>query len=150
MALEAKLMTDLKEALKAKDQGRMRSIRAIKAAILLLKTDGSGNEVTEEMEIKLLQKLIKQRKESLDIYKQQNREDLAAVEQEEIKWIETYLPEQLSPEEIKETINNIITETGASGMKDMGRVMGMASKTFAGKADNKTVANLVKELLSSK
>lgn len=150
MALEAKLMTDLKEALKAKDQGRMRSIRAIKAAILLLKTDGSGNEVTEEMEIKLLQKLIKQRKESLDIYKQQNREDLAAVEQEEIKWIETYLPEQLSPEEIKETINSIITETGASGMKDMGRVMGLASKTFAGKADNKTVANLVKELLSNK
>jgi len=149
MNLEEKIGTDLKEAMKAKDQARLRSIRAIKAAILLLKTDGSGQELTPEKEIKLVQKLVKQRKESLDIYIKQDREDLAAVEREEIAVLEKYLPAQISEDELKEIIQNIITKTGASGMADMGKVMGMASKDLAGKADGKAISGIVKSLLSS-
>jgi len=149
MNLEEKIGTDLKEAMKAKDQARLRSIRAIKAAILLLKTDGSGQELTPEKEIKLVQKLVKQRKESLDIYIKQDREDLAAVEREEIAVLEKYLPAQISEDELKEIIQNIITKTGASGMADMGKVMGMASKELAGKADGKAISGIVKSLLSS-
>jgi len=149
MNLEEKIGTDLKEAMKAKDQARLRSIRAIKAAILLLKTDGSGQELTPEKEIKLVQKLVKQRKESLDIYIKQDREDLAAVEREEIAVLEKYLPAQISEDELKEIIQNIITKTGASGMAAMGKVMGMASKELAGKADGKAISGIVKSLLSS-
>ena len=149
MNLEEKIGTDLKEAMKAKDQARLRSIRAIKAAILLLKTDGSGQELTPEKEIKLVQKLVKQRKESLDIYIKQDREDLAAVEREEIAVLEKYLPAQISEDELKEIIQNIIIKTGASGMADMGKVMGMASKDLAGKADGKAISGIVKSLLSS-
>src|SRR5690606_31520610 len=134
--------------MKSKDQVALRGIRAIKAAILLAKTDGSGEALNDEKEIKLLQKLVKQRQDSLDIYEKQNREDLAAVEREEIGIIQKYLPEQLSEEKLKEIISGIIQETGASGIKDMGKVMGIASQKLSGKADGKAIAAMVKSLLS--
>lgn len=149
MSLEQRLMTDLKEAMKAKDQAKLRSIRAVKAAILLMKTDGSGDEITEEKEIKLIQKLVKQRKESLDIYEKQGREDLASVEKEEIAVLETYLPEQMGEEELTGVIQGIIDKVGASSMADMGKVMGMASKELAGKADGKAISTIVKQILGS-
>jgi len=148
MSLEEKINADLKTAMKEKNQVALRGIRAIKNALLLAKTDGTGSEITEEVEIKMLQKLIKQRKESLDIYLKQNREDLAKVEQEEIIIIEKYLPTQLSAEEITPIIEEIIEMTGAEGMKDMGKVMGKASNRLAGQADGKTISNIVKKLLS--
>lgn len=148
MSLESKLMPDLKAAMKAKDQAALRSIRAIKASILLLKTDGSGKEVDEAAEIKLLQKLVKQRKDSLEIFEKQGREDLAVTEREEIEIIEKYLPTQMSEEEIKSVVVSIISETGASSMRDMGRVMGMANQKMVGQADGKTIATVVKALLS--
>ena len=147
MRLEEKINTDLKAAMKAKDAVALRGIRAVKSAILLAKTDGSGAELTEEIEIKMLQKLVKQRKDSLDIYVKQNREDLAVKEREEIATIEKYLPKQLDPAELELIIKGIIEQTGASSMKDMGKVMGMASKQLAGKADGKTISTLVKSLL---
>jgi len=148
MSLEAKINNDLKEAMKNKDQVALRGIRAVKAAILLAKTDGSGEELNEEKEIKLLQKLVKQRQDSLEIYRKQNREDLAVVEVEEIEVIQRYLPEQLSEDKLKELIGKIIQDTGASGIKDMGKVMGLASQQLAGKADGKAIAAVVKSLLS--
>lgn len=147
MSLETRINQDLKEAMKAKDQVALRGIRAIKAAILLLKTDGSGNEVTEDKEIKVLQKLIKQRKDSLEIYEKQDREDLAVKEREEISIIEKYLPKQLDAAELEGIIKGIIEQTGASSMRDMGKVMGLASKQLSGKADGKTISGLVKQLL---
>jgi len=147
MSLEAKLMTDLKTAMKAKDQAAMRSIRAVKAAILLAKTDGSGKELDEAAEIKLVQKLIKQRQDSLDIYNKQGREDLAVVEKEEIAVLQNYLPKQLSEEELIPIIKDIIAQTGAASMKDMGKVMGLTTQKLAGQADGKTVSGLVKKLL---
>ena len=149
MSLESTIMNDLKEAMKNKDQVAMRSIRAIKAAILLAKTDGSGKEMNEGDEIKLVQKLVKQRQDSLDIYTKQNREDLAAVEREEIAVLKKYLPQQLSAEELRPVLEEIITTTGADGMKDMGKVMGIASQKLAGKADGKTISTIVREILSS-
>lgn len=148
MSLEKKIVADMKTAMKAKDKDALRGIRAVKAALLLAKTDGSNEEMTEEKEIKLLQKLIKQRKDSLEIYKKQNREDLAAVEEAEISVIEKYLPEQIGADELKKIITTIIEQTGANSMKDMGKVMGMASKQLAGKADGKTISGMVKQLLS--
>ncbi len=148
MSLEQKINNDLKEAMKAKDQVRLRGIRAVKSAIMLLKTDGSGKEIDEATEIKLLQKLIKQRKDSLEIFEKQNREDLAIKEREEIEVIEKYLPEQMSAEELESALKEIINQTGATSMKDMGKIMGMASQKFAGKADGKTISGLVKKLLS--
>jgi len=148
MSLETKLMTDLKEAMKAKDQAALRSIRAVKAALLLMKTDGTGAEITEEKEIKLLQKLVKQRQDSLTIFEEQGREDLAVTEREEIAVISKYLPEQMSTEDLTALIKDIIAQTGAVGMKDMGKVMGMASAKLAGKADGKTISTVVKGLLS--
>ncbi len=148
MSFENKLMDDLKTAMKAKDQASLRSIRALKAAILVRKTDGSGKEITDDDYIKIAQKLVKQRKESLDIYEKQSREDLAVVEREEIKVLEKYLPTQLSTEELTEMIKAIVAETGASTMKDMGKVMGMANAKAAGSADGKQIAQIVKSLLS--
>ena len=148
MSLETKINDDLKAAMKAKDQASLRAIRAIKNDILIQKTDGSGTTLNEEGEIKLLQKLVKQRQDSLDIFEKQDREDLAVTEREEIEVIQKYLPEQMSEEKLKEVIQDIISTTGASSMKDMGKVMGMASKTLAGKADGKTIATMVKALLS--
>ena len=148
MSLEEKINHDLKDAMKNKDQVSLRGIRAVKAAILLAKTDGSGEELNEEKEIKMLQKLVKQRQDSLDIYTKQNRPDLAAVESEEIEVIQRYLPEQLSEEKLKDVIGQLIQQTGASGIKDMGKVMGLASQQLAGKADGKAIAAVVKQLLS--
>ncbi len=144
-----KINSDLKEAMKAKDQARLRTVRAIKSAILLAQTDGSGKEVDEAKGLQIINKLLKQRRDSLKIYQDQGREDLAAVEQEEITVLEEYLPAQLGEDEILAKLKEIISHTGASSMKDMGRVMGMASKAFAGQADNAIVARLVKQLLST-
>lgn len=149
MGLEQKIMAELKTAMLAKDEAGLRSLRAIKAAILLVKTaEGSGGELKEEDEIKLLQKLVKQRKDSLEIFQQQNRTDLAKKEEEEIAVIEKFLPKQLSAEDLKDALTKIIAETGASSPADLGKVMGIASKQFAGKADGKTISALVKELLT--
>jgi uncharacterized protein YqeY len=149
MSLEQKIMTDLKAAMLAKDEAALRSLRAVKAAILLAKTsEGAGGELKEADEVKLLQKLVKQRKDSLEIFQQQNREDLAKKEQEEIAVIEKFLPRQLSAEEIKAELARIIASTGASSPADMGKVMGAATKELAGKADGKTISALVKELLA--
>ena len=140
-------MQDLKVAMKNKDDAAKRSIRAIKAAILLQKTDGSGTVLDEAGEIKLLQKLVKQRQDSLEIYEKQGREDLAKPEREEIEVIKKYLPEQMGEAELEAALENIIETVGATSMKDMGKVMGMASKQFAGKADGKTISGVVKRLL---
>jgi uncharacterized protein len=149
MNLEQKIMGELKTAMLAKDEKGLRSLRAIKAAILLAKTsEGAGGELKEEDEIKLLQKLVKQRKDSLEIFQQQNRTDLAQKEQEEIEIIEKFLPKQLSAEELKAVVSKIIAEIGASSPADMGKVMGAATKQLAGKADGKTISSLVKELLA--
>ena len=148
MSLEEKINSDLKAAMLSKNEAALRALRAVKSAILLAKTSGSG-EVKAEDEIKILQKLVKQRKESVDIYKQQNREDLAKSEIEEIEVIEKYLPKMMSEEKIKAGIQAIITQVGAKGPGDLGKVMGAASKNFAGKADNKLVSQLVKELLTA-
>lgn len=147
MSLETKIMADLKAAMKNRDEVAKRSIRAIKAAILLQKTDGSGKELDDAGEIKLLQKLVKQRQDSLEIYMKQGREDLATPEREEIEAIQKYLPEQLSEAELQDVLKKIIETTGASSMKDMGKVMGMASKQLGGKADGKTISTVVRQLL---
>jgi uncharacterized protein YqeY len=149
MSLEQKIVADLKEAMKAKDKVALRGIRAIKAALLLAKTDGSGSDMNDDQEIKLLQKLVKQRRDSLDIYEKQGREDLAQTEREEIAIIEKYLPAQLSPEELETEVKAIIEKTGASSMKEMGKVMGMASKALAGRADGRAISTIVKKLLSA-
>lgn len=149
MSLEQKIMAELKTAMLAKDEKTIRSLRAIKAAIILAKTaEGAGGEIKEEDEIKLLQKLVKQRKDSLDIYQQQNRADLAVKEQEEIAVIEKFLPKQMSAEELSAALEKIIAETGASTPADLGKVMGVATRTLSGKADGKAIAARVKELLS--
>ena len=149
MNLEQRIMPELKAAMLAKDEKTMRSLRAIKAAIIVAKTaEGAGGDLKEEDETKLLQKLVKQRRDSLDIFRQQKREDLALKEQEEIEVIERFLPKQLSADELREEIRQVISETGATSPADMGKVMGAANKKLAGKADGKTISAVVKELLS--
>ena len=149
MSLEQQVMTDLKTAMLARDEKALRSLRAIKAAILLAKTnEGAGGDIKAEDEVKLLQKLIKSRKDSLEIYQAQNRADLAVKEEEEIAIIEKFLPKQMSLEELKTVIQQIIAETGASSPADMGKVMGVATKQLAGKIDGKSISSTVKELLA--
>ena len=149
MSLEQKIMTELKAAMLAKNEAALRSLRAVKAAILLAKTsEGASGDLKEEDEIKLLQKLVKQRKDSLEIFQQQNRPELAQKEQEEIAVIEKFLPKQLSAEEIKTELQKIISSAGAISPADIGKVMGLATKQLAGKADGKTISALVKELLA--
>lgn len=148
MSLEATINEDLKTAMKAKDQVSLRGIRAIKSAILLYNTSGATGELDTEKEIALLQKLVKQRQDSLDIFVKQGREDLASIEREEIEVIMRYLPKQLSEDELKETIQSIMNRIGATTMKDMGKVMAEASKELAGKADGKAISAVVKALLS--
>ena len=149
MSLEQKVMTDLKTAMLAKDEKSLRSLRAIKSAIIIAKTaEGFSGEIKEDEEIKLLQKLVKQRKDSLEIYEKQNREDLAIKEKEEIEVIEKFLPKQMDTEELKGIIGKIIADSGATSAADMGKVMGAANKALAGKADGKSIAAVVKELLS--
>ncbi len=149
MSLEEKVMGGMKDAMKAKDEALLRGLRAIKAEIIKAKTEpGANGQVTQEQEQKLLQKLVKQRKDSLDIYQQQNRADLAQKEMEEIAVIEQFLPKQLTQEELDAAVASIIAETGASSAADMGKVMGVVSKQLAGKADGKAIAAAVKALLS--
>lgn len=148
MALEQKIMEDIKAAMKAKNEAELRTLRAIKSAILLEKTSGTDKELTEADEMKMLQKLAKQRRDSLDIFKQQNREDLAAKEEEELAIIERFLPKALSEEELEAMLKEIIAETGASSPADMGKVMGAATKKAAGRADGKTISATVKRLLA--
>jgi uncharacterized protein YqeY len=149
MNLEQKIMAEMKEAMKSKNEGTLRGLRAIKAEIIKAKTEpGAGGEISPEKETALLQKMMKQRKDSLEIYQQQNRPDLATKEEEEIAVIEKFLPQQLSPEELKAELQQIIAETGASSPADMGKVMGAATKKLAGRADGKTISATVKELLA--
>jgi uncharacterized protein YqeY len=149
MSLEQKVMADLKTAMLAKNEGALRGLRAIKAAIIIAKTaEGAGGVLKEEDEIKMLQKLIKQRKDSLEIFQQQQRADLARKEEEEIAVIEKFLPAQMDAEKLREVLSGIIAETGASSAADMGKVMGIATKQLAGQADGKTIGAIAKELLS--
>lgn len=149
MSLEIQVMGAMKEAMKTKNEGLLRGLRAIKAEIIKAKTEpGANGQVTAEGELKLLQKMMKQRKDSLDIFQQQNRIDLAQKEQEEIAVIEQFLPAQMSEEELQAAISAIIQELGASSVADLGKVMGVASKQLAGKADGKAIAGVVKTLLS--
>jgi len=148
MSIITRLNEDLKTAMKAKDQAALRSIRAIKAAITLASTDGSGKEVDDTRVISIVQKQIKQRMDSLEIYEKQGRDDLAQIEKEEVAVIRRYLPEQMSTEDLEAFIKNLVEELGADGMKDMGRVMGVASGKLAGKADGKAIAGIVRQLLS--
>lgn len=140
---------EIKQAMLAKDQVKLRGLRAIKAAILLAKTEkGQTEEINEDAEIKILQKLVKQRKESADIYKSQGREDLYQVEQEEIDVITQYLPKQLDSAEVEAIIEQIIAESGATSIKEMGKVMGLANKQLAGKAEGKLIGEIVKSKLA--
>lgn len=149
MALEILINNDIKSAMIAKDRKKLEALRAIKAGLLIEKTgkDINGGEIPESVELKLLQKLVKQRKEAAEIYHEQNRADLAEDEEYQAGIIEAYLPKQMDEATVKAEIEKIVAETGASSMKDMGKVMGMASKKFAGQADNKTISNIVRELL---
>lgn len=147
MSLEEKIMEDLKTAMRDKDEAAKRGIRAIKAAILLAKTDGSGQEMTTERELMILQKMLKQRRESMEIYLREGREDLAQKEQEEIAVIERYMPKPLSAEELEAEVKAIIAEVGAASPKDLGKVMGIASKRLAGKAEGKAISEMAKALL---
>jgi len=149
MSLEILINNDLKQAMLAKDTRKLAALRAIKAALLLEKTgkDVNSLEIPESVELKLLQKLVKQRRESAAVYDEQQRSDLAEEEKYQAEIIEAYLPKQLSEDELKAILSEIIAETSASSIKDMGRVMGMASKKVAGRADNQTISAMVKTLL---
>jgi uncharacterized protein YqeY len=148
MNLEDKVNEQLKVAMKAKDQAALRALRAIKSEILLFKTSGTSKELNDAAEIKILQKMVKQRRESASIYAEQGREDLAKTENEEIEVISHFLPKQMDESELQDFINNLIDELGASSMKDMGRVMGEANKRLAGQAEGKSIAAAVKSRLS--
>lgn len=149
MSLEARIMEDLKTAMKAKDEAGLRTLRAIKAAILVEKTaEGATGEITEATEQKMLQKLAKQRRDSLDIFTKQGREDLAAIEREELAIVERFLPQQLSLNDLRTELQGIIQQVGAVGPADMGKVMGAASKALAGRADGKAISETVKALLA--
>jgi len=149
MSLETKIMAQMKTAMKNKDQATLRTLRAVKSAILLAKTEkGNTGEISEEQETKMLQKLLKQRKDSLVIYEQQGREDLATTEKEEIDILSQFLPAMMNEEAIKLKISELVATTGAAGMQDMGKVMGQASQVFAGKADMSLVSKLVREALA--
>lgn len=150
MSLEARIMDQLKQAMRDKNEAALRTLRAIKAAILLEKTaTGGKDELTEADELKMLQKLSKQRKDSLEIFRTQNREDLAKIEEEELAIIEQFLPQQLSEADLTAKISEIIKAVGASTPADMGKVMGAANKALAGQADGKLIADTVKKLLAS-
>lgn len=149
MSLEQKVMEELKNAMRAKDEAALRSLRAIKAAIIIEKTaEGANGEISEATEMKMLQKMVKQRRDSMDIFEKQNREDLAAKEREELVVIEKFLPKQMSAEELQTEIAAIIAQVGATSAADMGKVMGVASKQLAGKADGKAISETVKQLLA--
>ena len=149
MSLENKITNAMKESMKSKDQTSLRALRAIKSAIIVHKTQkGSSDEITNEDELKILQKLVKQRKDSADIYQTQGRMDLAQPELDEIKIIEQFLPEAMSEDEIESEVKKVIDQTGAEGMKDMGKVMGIVTKKLMGKADGKTISTIVRNNLN--
>lgn len=148
MSLELKISEAIKDAMRAKDKVALDALRAVKSQILLLKTEIRGADVTDEQVVAILQRLVKQRKDSADQFTAQNRGDLAEVEEAQTKVIEQYLPQQLSNEELQVEIEKIIAETGAEGAKDLGKVMGVASKALAGKSDGKSISNMAKQLLS--
>ena len=149
MSLQTRIMEEMKAAMKSKDTVALESLRAVKSALLLANTDtGAKEELSEEDEIKLLQRLVKQRKESAAIYKEQGRADLAEPELAQAAIIEKFLPAQLSNEEIEKVVGDVIAQTGAEGMKDMGKVMGIVSQKLAGQADGKTISNIVKAKLA--
>jgi uncharacterized protein YqeY len=148
MSLQEKIMLKMKEAMKSKDKVALESLRAIKSEILLAQTkSGASENLTEDTEIKLLQKLVKQRKDSAVLYKEQGRDDLAEPELAQINVIAQFLPEQMSEQDLKSIVVEIIEKVGATSMKDMGKVMGLASKQLAGKADGKAISTIVKQLL---
>ncbi len=148
MSLITQIDQDIKQAMLAKQEARLRGLRAIKSALLLARTEkGASEDISQETEIKVLQKLIKQRKESADIYKSQNREDLYKIEAEEMEVIEAFLPKQMERAEVETYLKDLIAKIGATSVKDMGRVMGAANKELAGKADGKTISEVVKQLL---
>jgi uncharacterized protein len=148
MSLEIRINQDIVAAMKAKDEVTLRGIRAIKSAILLVKTDGSGQAIDEAREVQILQKLVKSRQESYDIYIKNGREELAAKEKEEIDVIRKYLPAMLEGEALESAVKQIIAETGATSAKDMGKVMGAANKALAGKAEGRAISEAVKRLLA--
>ncbi len=148
MSLENTISEAIKTAMRAKDKVALDALRAVKSQILLLKTEARDAEVSAEQEIAILQRMIKQRKDSYDQFTAQNRSDLAEVEAAQSKVIEQYLPQQLSPEELEAEMKNIISETGAESAKDLGKVMGMAGKRLAGKSDGKSISDMAKKLLS--
>ncbi|WCT13943.1 GatB/YqeY domain-containing protein [Mucilaginibacter jinjuensis] len=149
MSLIETINQDIKTAMLAKDADKLRGLRAIKSALLLALTEkGASEEISGETEIKVLQKLVKQRKESADIYKAQNRDDLYQIEAQEQAVIEAYLPKQMSKEEVEVYLKDLISRVGATSVKDMGKVMGAANKELAGKADGKTISEVVKQLLA--
>ena len=148
MSLQQQVMEKMKLAMKAKDKVALESLRAIKSALLLMQTEsGSGDDISEEVEVQLVQKLVKQRKDSATIFIEQGRNDLAEPELAQIAVIEQFLPDQLGEAEIEKVVLDIIAATGAEGMKDMGKVMGMVSKKLAGQADGKTISTIVKSKL---
>ena len=148
MSVQSQVMEQMKVAMKSKDTVALESLRALKSAFLLANTSGGNVTLSEEDEIKIVQKLVKQRKDSAAIFQEQNRMDLAEPEVAQAKILEQFLPAQMGADELKATIETIINQTGASSMKDMGKVMGMASKQLAGKADGKAISSVVKQLLS--
>ena len=149
MSLIDKISESIKIAMREKDSIKLESLRAIKSSLLLSQTEkGKKGEISESEEIKILQKLVKQRKDSAQIYKTQNRNELAELEISQSKYIEEFLPDQISEDELIKIIQSIINKSGASGMKDMGKVMGIASKELLGKADGKTISSLVRTLLN--
>lgn len=149
MSLKQQIDGDIKNAMLAKDKDKLRALRAIKSMILLAETEKGGTDVlSEEVEMKLLTKAVKQRKDSYELFKEQGRDDLALIEKNELDVINTYLPKQLSEEEVKKELQKVIENVGATGPQDMGKVMGAATKALAGKADGKTISGLVKSLLS--
>ncbi len=149
MALETQIMADIKAAMLARDQKKLEALRAIKAQLLLEKTKGSSDEISEAAELSLLQKLVKQRKESAAIYTENGRQELADEELFQASVIEAYLPKPISDEKLTGIIKDIIAQTGSSSMKDMGKVMGMATKQVAGKADNAKISQIVRSLLGA-
>ena len=150
MELEKTINSDIKQAMLAKDSKKLQALRAVKAAILLAKTDKrASGDLSEDVEMKILQRLVKQRKESAEVYNSQNRDDLAEEELFQATVIENYLPEQMSEAGVRDIVHKIIDETGASGMRDMGKVMGMATRQLAGKADNRLISSIVKEILNA-
>ena len=149
MSLITKIDSEIKAAMLSKQEARLRGLRAIKAALLLSKSEkGAADELTEEAELKAVQKQIKQRKDSIEIYKQQNREDLAKIEEEELAVMEEFMPKQLTAEELSSAIEKIVADLGVTDPKEMGKVIGAANKILQGKADGKAIAEMVKQVLN--